>query len=286
MFKKLAFIALIVISGMVGVAPVLAQNTVWRIDSERSTARLFLASSKDPGAGVNVGVARTSGGIDQNAGDSRIPNFDFTIYPTDKTEGQSGKDPDSTVISFKSTRVVPVNEETFRVTGELTLTYAERLVTLDPNEAYSGPVYGPAVHYSATQEAVFEFHRVSPSGVQRAKDEDNVEWLASSTTNAEEFPQLLNVVSSTNWPAFVADEKCTMPSNVGEDYSGATCTGKTVERTARVDVHCEMPAMIGEGYAGEVCTETSPVQVANEVRMQLDLHLTRANSAMSASSGQ
>jgi hypothetical protein len=33
MFKKLAFIALIVISGMVGVAPVLAQNTVWRIDS-------------------------------------------------------------------------------------------------------------------------------------------------------------------------------------------------------------------------------------------------------------
>jgi hypothetical protein len=290
MFKKLALVALLVISGMVCVAPVLAQNTVWRIDSEHSTVRLFLAASKNRGASVNVGVARTSGEIDQNAGESTIPNFDFTIYPEDQTEQQSGKDPasdpDYTVISFKSTRVVPRNQETFRVTGDLTLNYVERLATYDPSEAYSGPVYGPPVRHSVTEEAVFEFHKVSPSAVQKAK-EDNAEWLASSTTNAEDFPQLLNVVSSTSWPTFVADEKCTAPSNVGEDYSGATCTGETVERTARADVHCEVPPTVGEDFAGEMCTETSPVQLAaNEVRMQLDLHLTRTDSAVLVSSGQ
>jgi hypothetical protein len=292
MFKKLALVALLVISGMICIVPVAAQSAVWRIDSEHSTARLFLASSKNPGAGENIGVARASGVIDQNAGSSTIPNFDFTIYPADKTptEDQSVKDPasdlDYTVISFKSTRVVPVDEETFRVTGNLTLNYVERLATYDPSEAYAGPVYGPAVHHSVTQEAVFDFHRVSPYSIQKAK-ESNAEWFASSTNKGEDFPQLLNVVSGTNWPTFVADEKCTTPSNVGEDYSGATCTGETVERTARADVRCMMPSTVGEDFAGEVCTETSPVQlVANEVRMQLDLQLTRTDSAVSASSGQ
>lgn len=285
MFKKLALVALLVISGMVSVVPVAAQNTVWRIDSEHSTARLFLASSKNPDAGVNVGVARTSGVIDQNAGDSSTSNFDFTIYPADRTEEQSAKDPDYTVITFKSTRVVPVNEETFRVSGPLMLTYVERSVTIVSSEAYSGPVYGPAVHYSVTQEAVFEFHQVSPSGVEKAKEND-AEWSASSTTNAEDFPQLPNVVFNTNWPTFVADEKCTTPSNPGEDYSGATCMGQTVERAARTDVQCQIPALIGDDYAGEVCTQTSPVQVANEVQMQLELHLTRTPSAMAVVTGQ
>ena len=117
MFKKLALVALLVISGMICVVPVVAQNTVWRIDSEHSTARLLLSSSQNPGAGINVGVARTAGVIDQNAGNSTTPDFDFTIYPADKSEEQSGKDPDYTIIRFKSTHVVPVNEETFRVTG-------------------------------------------------------------------------------------------------------------------------------------------------------------------------
>jgi len=285
MFKKLAFGALLAISGMICVVPVVAQITVWRIDSEHSTARLFLASSRNPDAGVNVAVARASGAIDQNVADSTSSNFDFTIYPADKTENQSATNPDYTVISFKSTRVVPVNEETLRVSGPLTLTYVERSVTLIPGEAYAGPVYGPVVHHSVTQQAVFEFHSVSPSGVQKVK-EGNAEWLASSTTKGEDFPQLLNVVSSTDWPTFVADEKCTTPSSFGEDYSGATCTGQTVERMARVDVQCVAPALVGEDYAGEVCTETSPVQVANEVQMQLDLHLTRTAPAMTARSGQ
>jgi hypothetical protein len=281
--KTLAWVAWLTVTGIFLIAPVMAQDTVWRIDSEHSTARLFLASSKNPDAGDNIGVARTSGVIDHEAGDPSRSDFDFTIYPADKTADESGKNPDYTVIRFKSTHVVPVNEETFRVTGHLTLSYVERSMTADPSEAYSGPLYGPPVHQSVTQEAVFEFHEVSPAGTQKATD-NKAEWLASSTTIGEDFPQLFKVVSTTNWPTFVADERCMVPS-IGEDFSGPSCTGETVERIARAGVRCEVPS-IGEDYAGEICTATSPVRVANEVQMQLDLHLTKTAPAMAAISGQ
>jgi len=319
MFKRSALVVLVVLSSLVFVAPAPAQTIVWRIDSEHSTARLFLASSRNPDATVNVGVARANGLVNRNADDSQMPDFDFTIYPADKTastdrfiEEQNNKKPgnesDYTVISFKSTRVVRVDEETFRVTGDLTLTYVERLATYDPSEAYSGPVYGPAVTHSLRQEAVFEFHRLNPSGVRAAK-KGNAEWSAFGTIRGENFPELLDAVSATDWPTFVADEHCVMPSTIGEDYSGPACIGQTVEPTPRKDFHCEMPATIGEDFAGEVCTQTSspavitdarenqwearhhrsgePNQlVANEVKIELDLHLTSADAAPERSSGE
>ena len=141
MLRKSVLGMLLVMGGMMVALPAVAQNTLWRIDSEHSTARLFLASSKNPDAGDNVGVARTRGVIDHEVGDPSRSDFDFTIYPADKPADESGKNPDYTVIRFKSTRVVPVNEETFRVTGDLTLSYVERSVTADPSEAYSGPSF-------------------------------------------------------------------------------------------------------------------------------------------------
>ncbi len=312
MLKTSALVVLVVLSSLIFVAPGLAQNVVWRIDSEHSTARLFLASSTNPDDAVNVGVARANGLVTRNADDSAAPDFDFTIYPADKTASlerfqqeqnneKPGNEPDYTVISFKSTHVVRVDKETFRVTGNLTLTYVKRLATFDPSEAYSGPVYGPAVTHSVRQEAVFEFHRVNPFGARAAKD-GNPEWSAFSTINGENFPELLDAVSATNWPTFVADEHCVMPSTIGEDYSGPACTGETVEPTSPKNLHCEMPATVGEDFAGEVCTQTSSPAVttdaganqwearhhrtdepnrliANELKFELDLHLTSAEVA-------
>jgi hypothetical protein len=283
MLNKPLLIVFLFISAAIIVAPAAGQSAVWRIDSEHSTARLFLTSSRNVAAAANVGVARASGTIEQNAGDSTLSDFDFTIYPADRPETQSGSNRDYTVITFKSTRVFPLGGGAVRVAGNLTLDYVERVVTYNPGEAYSGAVYGPAVHHSVTHEGVFDFDRASPSGTQNAKD-DSTEWFASSTTIGEDFPQLLNVVSSTNWPTFVADEQCRVPT-VGEDFSGASCTGEIVERAARADLRCEAP-LVGEDFAGEVCTETAPVQAANEVQMQLDLHVTRTSAAMAAISGQ
>jgi polyisoprenoid-binding protein YceI len=318
MFKRSALVLLVVLSSLIFVAPGLAQNAVWRIDSEHSTARLFLASSRNPADTVNVGVARAIGLVNRNTDDSATPEFDFTIYPADKTASlarfkeeqeneKHGNQPDYTLISFKSTRVVRVDKTTIRATGNLTLAYVTRLVTYEPTAAYFGPTYGPAVTHSVRQEALFEFHQVNPSGAQAAKN-GNAEWSAVSIINAENFPELLDAVAATDWPTFVADEHCVMPSTMGEDF-GPSCTGESVEPAPRKDLHCQMPTTVGEGFAGEVCTQTSfpmvltdPAEidwearhhrsgepnelVANEVQIELDLHLTSTNFAPERTSGE
>jgi polyisoprenoid-binding protein YceI len=315
--SKPALAVLVVLSSVIFVEPGLAKNPAWRIDSEHSTARLFLASSRNPVDTVNVGVARANGLVNPIADDSATPDFDFTIYPADKTASlerfeqnqnndKPGDEPDYTLIRFKSTSVVPVDKNTFRVTGNLTLRYVVRPVTYDPTEAYSGPVYGPPVTHSVRQEAVFEFHQMNPSGASVAKNGD-AEWSASSTITSHHFPKLLDAVSATDWPTFVADEHCVMPLTIGDDFSGPTCTGETVERASRKDIRCEMPANVGgEDFDGAVCSPTSfplvitdPAQiawearhhtngesndlVANEVQIQLDLKLIKMNSTAAES---
>src|SRR6202008_3474456 len=137
------------------------------------------------------------------AGESATPDFDFTIYPADKKSPSTGsnakKKPNYTVISFKTGRVVPLSDDTFRVSGKLTTTYIVREASYDPTEAYSGPTYGPAVTVSRTEEATFQFRRA-----HRADASAGSEWIASATIAGEDFPELLTAVSSTVWPVFVA----------------------------------------------------------------------------------
>jgi polyisoprenoid-binding protein YceI len=265
MFKKLAQFVFVAFTGIISVSPALAQDAGSQIDSEHSTARLYLASTKDPGDNLNVGVARASGVINLSADNSSAPDFDFTIYPADKNPSPSNsaanrpeQNQDFTVIAFKSRSVEPLNDDTYRVSGDLTLTYVEREVSYDPTEAYSGPTYGPPVVVSQTQSASFEFRRAIPSG-----NPANAEWIASTTVSGEDFPELLNAVSSTDWPAFVADERCTMPSNPGQaDFSGPSCTGEVAELADRKDLSCDTSAMVGEDFSGEVCTQIAPTVIA------------------------
>jgi hypothetical protein len=230
-FSKATLATSVVLGSVICIESGMANDSVSRIDWEHSTARLFLASSRNPVDTVNVGVARAMGLVNPIADASATPDFDFTIYPADKTaslerfgqnqnDDRPGDEPDYTLIHFKSTSVVRVDNETFRVKGNLMLTYVDRPVTYDPNESYSGPVYGLAVTHSVRQEAVFVFHQVNRSAARIAKN-GNAEWSASSTVSSENFPQLLNAVSTTDWPTFVADEHCIMPSTIGgEDFSG------------------------------------------------------------------
>ena len=309
MLTKVSEFAFIALAGLVSVAPAFAQSTVSQIDSEHSTARLYLASSNNPNTNLNVGVARTSGVVKLNSADSATPDFDFTIYPVDKNPSLAANrrevQPNYTVIAFKSRRVVPLAANTYRVSGDLTLTYVQRTVSYDPSEGYSGPTYGPSITLSQTQPASFEFRRATPSSrTARA------EWIASSNISVEDFPELMTAVSSTVWPVFVADEKCSTPSNLGsEDYSGPACTGERVDVAARKDLRCDTPLTVGEDFSGEVCTQVAPSIVtpdqdqtvsakhhhgkadanhivANEVQIQLDIFTTGPGSAISVASGQ
>jgi polyisoprenoid-binding protein YceI len=311
MFKKVSEFALITLTGLFSVAPVLAQSPTSQIDSEHSTARLYLASTRNPDSILNVGVARTSGVVTLNPGDSATPDFDFTIYPADKKASLANsaanrrqEKPNYTVIAFKSRRVVPLAADTYRVSGDLTLTYVQQTVSYDPSEGYSGPTYGPSITLSQTQPASFEFRRATPS-----RSTSSGEWIASSTISAEDFPELLTAVSGTAWPVFVADEQCAMPANVGEDFSGPACTGERIDVAARKGLRCDAPATVGEDFSGEVCTQIGPAivtpdegqavlakhhhknadpgqLVANEVQIQLDLFTTNSGSPVSAASGQ
>ena len=311
MVRKLAVFAFVALTGMISVTPGFAQNSVSQIDSEHSTARLYLASSKNPTGSVNVGVARTSGVIKLGAENSATPDFDFTIYPADEKSspvnseaGRRGERADYTVISFKSHRVVPLAADTFRVSGQLTTTYVQHVASYDPSESYSGATYGPSITQSQDREVAFEFRRVTASG-----NSGNGEWTASATVLGEDSPELLNAVSSTVWPVFIADERCVTSSNVGEDFFGPACTGERVDVAARKDLHCEAPATVGEDFAGEVCTQADPLLaaadpgqtpsasrhhnnadstrlVANEVQIQLDLLTTSSSPAASLTSGR
>ena len=311
MLKKFPEFALVALTGLFSVAPVLAQDSTSEIDSEHSTARLYLASTRNPDSNLNVGVARASGVVKLSSGEPAIPDFDFTIYPADKKPSLANsvadrlqEKPNYTVIAFKSRRVVPLAADTYRVSGDLTLTYVQQTASYDPSEGYSGPTYGPSITLSQTQPASFEFRRATPSASTA-----NARWIASSSISAEDFPQLLAAISSTVWPVFVADEQCTTPSNTGgEDYSGPACTGERVETAARKDLRCDAPATVGEDFSGEVCTQIAPAIVtpdqgqslsakrhhkadsnhivANEVQIQLDLFATSSSSTVSVASGQ
>jgi len=311
MLKQFSEFALVALTGLFSVAPVLAQNSTSEIDSEHSTARLYLPSTRNPDSNLNVGVARATGVVKLNSGEPATPDFDFTIYPADKKASLANsvadrfeEKPNYTVIAVKSRRVVSLAADTFRVSGDLTLTYVQQTVSYDPSEGYSGPTYGRSITLSQTQPASFEFRRATPSASTA-----NAHWIASSSISAENFPQLLAAISSTVWPVFVADEQCTTPSNVGgEDYSGPACTGERVVTAARKDLRCDAPATVGEDFSGEVCTQIAPAIVtpdqgqslsakrhhkadsnhivANEVQIQLDLFTTSSSSTVSVASGQ
>jgi hypothetical protein len=120
----------------------------------------------------------------------------------------------------------------------------------------------------------------------------------------------MTAVASTVWPVFVADEKCSTPSNLGtEDYSGPTCTGERVDVAARKDLRCDISLTVGEDFSGEVCTQVAPSIVtpnqqhtlsakhhrsnadanhivANEVQIRLDLFTTGPGSTVSMAAGQ
>ena len=131
----------------------------------------------------------------------------------------------------------------------------------------------------------------------------------SSNISVEDFPELMAAVSSTVWPVFVADEKCSTPSNLGtEDYSGPACTGERIDVADRKDLRCDAPLSVGEDFSGETCTQVAPSIVtpdqgqslsakhhhnksdanhivANEVQIHLDLFTTGSGSTISAAAG-
>jgi polyisoprenoid-binding protein YceI len=259
----------------------LASDT-WILDSSRSSARL-IQGSRASSDSVNTGVARVTGRVKLDANDLDKSVVDLSIYPADEKWGHAlspegalpaGYVPDTTdqtLLTFKSTRILRTGNGRLEVVGDLTLTRAERTVTATPTEAYAGPVYGDPVIHNVTREITFLFPGMSPARVSESltpavqQTKGVLEIVGAARVDREEFPELLSAIKGTNWPTVVHNKDCQMASTVGEDYSGAVCTGTLIAATH--DDNCHMPSSAGEDYSGPRCTPAT----GNQTAIVLDL---------------
>jgi len=259
----------------------LASDTL-TLDSSRSNARL-LQGSRANSDSVNTGSARVTGKVKLDTNDLDGSVFDLSFYPADEDWGHTlspegtlpiGYVPDATdqtLLTFKSTRILRTGNGKLEVVGDLTLTRVERTAIATPTEDYAGPVYGDAVIHNETREITFLFPSASaahvsgpltPAMVQKG---GVLEIVGSARVDRDEFPELLSAIKETNWPAVVQNKDCYMPSTVGEDYSGAPCTGTVAAATS--DNNCDVPASAGEDYSGPQCTPAT----GNQTTIVLDL---------------
>jgi hypothetical protein len=259
---SLAFLLLLAFAVCFASIPALAQDGTWQVDARHSIARLSLGAGSQS---VDVGVAPVSGTVVFDSSDPAGPAVHLNI------KSQSSE------ISFKSERSAITSDGKLAVVGKLSVTRVERSVTMEPNEAYAGPVYGEPVRHTDTREVTLVFPVTSLPAAQNGA----IQLRGSTTVGREAFPQLLSALEPGKWPSVVAeDETCTAPSTVGEDYSGGVCTGTPIETATNRAVAGYIGG--GEGYYG---SEPAVVPDGSRATIALNLKLTKLASTASAASG-
>jgi hypothetical protein len=247
---------------------------------------LYQGSKANPDS-VNAGVAHVTGKVKLDTNDLDKSIFDLSIYPADEywshalsangalPTGYVPDATDQTLLTFKSMHILRTGNSKFEVIGDLILTRVERTITAAPTEAYAGPMYGNPVIHADTREIKFQFSPLSaallpgPLTPATLQNKGAQEIVGSARVGHEDFPELLGAIKETNWPSVVQNKDCHMPS-LGEDYSGAQCTGTLIAATS--DDNCHMPASVGEDYSGLLCTPATGTQTT----IVLDLKLLHA----------
>jgi hypothetical protein len=209
-------------------------------------------SSQAKAESLNAGVAAVNGKIQLVASNPTTSFAEFTIISPDTGTVQAK-------IAFKSTRTVVQNAE-IDVIGDLTLTVLEREVTLNPSEDYAGAIYGERAAHKVTRQVVFVLPREMGA-------EPKAKVSATALIAFESFPELLPAIYAASWPPVVENERCEMPSNIGEDYAGPSCSG-TMIVTHNV---LSDPSGGTEDYRG---FDSAP-RAGNQVTIVLNLYPTR-----------
>jgi hypothetical protein len=227
----------------------------WQIDPKSSVATLSLGSGAET---LQVGLSRVSGKVVFEASDPSDPTVTFNINSNEQAA-------DYASMSFSSRRCATSADGKLRVIGDLSVTRVERSVTIDANEGYAGPQYGEPVSHTETHQITLVF-----SDPRRGASGDGTMHVSgASTVVREEFPQLVDAVTTGNWPSQVInDEKCAGPSTIGEDYHGAECTGTVIARIDNPVLSTGAPS--GEGFYGFVPT-ISPDRDKATIALQLTL---------------
>ena len=283
MTNRFAAVALAALASFFAL-PALAQSANWKVDSDHSAARISVEDKTAAGSGITLllGGAGVSGSLRLDNADVSKSAVEFTIYPVGSglATGQANDpaDPDAaqtTILSFRSEQASWTSDGRLKVTGLLTVTQIERLAELNGNEAYSGPVYVDRVISLATREESFIFAIPSPI-TPKSKTAD---VSTSLRINREDFPELVNAVLSTSWPAAAQDQNCEASLSFSEDYAGSFCTGSEV--IVPSDTRTVLAA--SEDYPGSQANSAEP---GNFVTVALQLHLAQQGTQLSAKTGQ
>lgn len=224
-----------------GASPVVAQQDQWRIDAEHSTAQILLGSNTDL---QTVGFARVSGVAKINAAE-----------PAESVLDINAQLPDGQSLSFKSERVELRSDGKLEVSGELRLIRVEHEVNIEPTEAYRGAIEGEAITHAVASEVSFV---IPLAGVEKG------DAMAEADLGVENFPQLFAAVRKANWQPVIEDENCVL-SQAGEDYRGATCSGKVIDLPSAYST-----VTVGEDYRGAEPAMPS----GNMMRLVMQLKLT------------
>jgi polyisoprenoid-binding protein YceI len=231
MIKYVALSAAAVILAMAVPRTPVATTGSWQVDASHSDAQLSTDGTTDFGkTKINfaIGIARVNGTVKLDGSDSTNSAFDFRMYPASSMAppiDEEGKvklqwftnHANNTLVCFHSKGTRQTTDGRLQTTGNLVLTRVDRNVELTPNEAYSGPVYGPPMIHRVMREATFVFDPPTAAG-------GAFQTSGSTKVVREDFPQLLKAVIGTYWPPVIEDKNCKVPA-ASEAYSGAQCTG-------------------------------------------------------------
>jgi hypothetical protein len=214
---------LVLAFGSLAAFPAFAQQSMWSVDAQHSTARIFLADNANL---QNVGIALVRGAAKFNSAD---PTQSALTFSAELPGGQS--------ISFRSESVGVDFDGNLHIAGKMTLAHMERGVTVDPREDYSGALYGEPAIYKATREVSFVLPMADAV-------EKNAKITAEAELGIESFPRMFAAVRQANWQPVVEDEHCEL-AQAGEDYRGAVCSGRVLAPAYNIAA-----VNVGEDYRG------------------------------------
>jgi len=262
----------------------------WQVDARHSDAKITTDGTTDFGKqkiDIVLGFGRVNGEVNVNDADSTKSHVDLHIYPATSMQpviAENGQfktkwlmDPaNQTLMCFHSKQVTKTADGKLQATGELKLVRVDRNVQLDPNEAYSGPVYGPPIVHMVSRQATFAFDLPKDSKTQSGA----LVMVGSTQMTPEMFPQLVKAAVNTYWPPLVQDANCKPADNAGsEDYRGGMCSGKVLQA----------PALPQGPYSGGREDYPGPgdynAVTGSKLSIMVHMHLLQAGSAGAAATG-
>ena len=245
--------------------PACAQD-IWQIDPKSSVATLSLGAGAKT---LQIGLARVRGQVEFESSDPSDPIVTFKIGAGSEVAAEYA------TMSFTSRSSALTADGKLKVIGDLSVIRVERSMTMEPNEAYAGPQYGDPVTHADTRQVTVVFS--DPHGL--ASQSGVMHFSGTSTVSREDFPQFLDVLTSADWPTqLINDEKCKMPSTIGEDYHGADCTGTVIANVSNEVVPTGAPS--GEGFYG---FEPAISPDRSRATISLDLKIEEISASRSVS---